>query len=153
MIVVVTDAHIDKRRKTQRLNREIRVKTDLPCQEILETCIRLVRAEKTEPWSGIARKMSTKESDYSWFTGNENPLQFPWYDHEAILLKDPQRPSIGPVEEDEPEGSSFGPSTQGPPGPKPPGPPGPPPHQAQARQDGRSGNSRGRPRAIQGPTL
>jgi ribonuclease HI len=69
--------------------------------------------------------MSLREEDYQWFTGSDNPLQFPWYDHEAITFKDPQRPSTELIADDEPDGPSFGPDADGPPGPKPPGPPGP----------------------------
>jgi hypothetical protein len=69
--------------------------------------------------------MSTRESDYLWFTGNDHDLIFTSYDQETIAFKDPQRPSIGPAAADEPDGPSFGPDASGSGGPTPPKPPGP----------------------------
>jgi hypothetical protein len=71
--------------------------------------------------------MSTKETDYEWFTGTGDPLQFPWYDCEAVTFKDPARSSTAPVidDDDVPEGPSFGPGAGGPPGPQPPSAQGP----------------------------
>jgi hypothetical protein len=44
-------------------------------------------------WDAISRKMSLRPEDYQWFTGMDNPLQFPWYDCEAISFHDPPRAS------------------------------------------------------------
>jgi hypothetical protein len=64
-------------------------------------------------WEGIARKMTlAKVADFEWYTGSSNPLQFPWYDCEAVTFKDPPRSSTAMVDdddEDEPQGPSFGP--------------------------------------------
>jgi hypothetical protein len=89
----------------------------------------MVRDEGKEPWAKVVSKMKIKETEYLWFTGSDDSLVFPWYDHERITLKDPPKSSTEPVEEEDDEsgGPSFGPDVQGPLGPKPPGPSGPKP--------------------------
>jgi hypothetical protein len=47
--------------------------------------------------------MNVRAEDYGWFTGTEDPLQFPWYDCEAISFKDPPRSSTVIVVDDENE--------------------------------------------------
>jgi hypothetical protein len=136
VIVVMTCAHLNNRRKTDRHTQELRVENDQTRQELLGKWIERVRAERTEPWAGVARKMSVKEPDYQWFTGSEDPLVHPWYDHERITFKDPPRSSTEPVEEDEPEAPSFGPGANGPPGPKPLSSSSTPPSDSAAPADG-----------------
>jgi ribonuclease HI len=126
--------HIDEHRKPAWVFRNLRVYHDQSKQELLEMWIAKVRDERFEPWSGIARKMSTRESDYLWFTGNDNDLVTPWYDQETVVVKDPERPSIGPVVTDELDGPSFGPDPPGSGGPTPPRPPGPSPPSASGNQ-------------------
>jgi hypothetical protein len=88
-------------------------------QELLNRWIEHVRRNENQPWPQIARKMSLRADDYEWFTGTDDPLQFPWYDCEAITFKDPPRSSTEPViddEDEEQEGPSFGPGAGGPSG-------------------------------------
>jgi hypothetical protein len=86
VMVKMIYAHIDKHRKTIRRFQNHRVYNDQSRQELLEMWIERARNERVEPWSGIARKISTPESDYHWFTGNDNDLVFPWYDQETIVF-------------------------------------------------------------------
>jgi hypothetical protein len=153
VIVVMTYAHVNNRRKLERTTRELRVENDQSRQDLLEKWVTKVRDEKEEPWSKIARKMSLKEADYQWFTGSDNPLQFPWYDHEAITFKDPQRPSTEPVVEDEPDGPSFGPGANGSPGPKPPGPRGPSPPSGLSGSSGSTTQTDGGPPPFTNSTV
>jgi ribonuclease HI len=74
--------------------------------------------------------MSVRADGYEWFTGTEDPLQFPWYDGEAITFKDHPRASTDIVVDDEdpePEGPLFGPGAGDPSGPQAPTAPGAPP--------------------------
>jgi hypothetical protein len=121
VVVVLTYAHLTSRRKTFRTTRNIRVEEDQSKQDLLNAWISQVRTDGVEPWTKIARKMSTKETAYEWFTGTESPLVFPWYDCDAVTFKYPPRSSTEPVVDDddeEPDRPSFGPGAGGPPGPK-----------------------------------
>jgi hypothetical protein len=57
VIVVMTYAHLNSRRKTDRHTQELRVENDQTRQELLDRWIKKVRDEKAEPWAGVARKM------------------------------------------------------------------------------------------------
>jgi hypothetical protein len=104
VMVVLTYMHLTSRRKTIRTTRHLRVEEDDSKQELLNHWIIQAREDGKDSWPKIARKMSMKEADYEWFTGTEDPLQFPWYDCEAVAFRDPARSSTGPViDDDEPE--------------------------------------------------
>jgi hypothetical protein len=126
-MVHMVHAHINAKLKTGHMTRHMRAETEESRHELLAKWIAKVRSEHEEPWTRRARKMSARESDYLWFTGNENQLQFPWFDQETILFKDPQRPSIGLVGADEPDGPSFGPNAPESQDSLPPAPPSTPP--------------------------
>jgi hypothetical protein len=122
VIVVVTYVHINSRRKLDRHAQTLRVENHQTRQELLDRWIMRVRNEGMEPWFGITRKMKVQETEYEWFTGSDDELVFPWYDHERITFKDPNRPSTEIGEDDEEQkGNSFGPDTGGPSGSKPSG--------------------------------
>jgi ribonuclease HI len=122
--VVVTYVHITPQRKLFRHTLNFRIEEDDDKQVILSKWVELARNE-VNPWPQTARKMSLRADDYNWFTGSEDPLQFPWYDFEAIFFKDPPRSSTTIVEDDEgePNGPSFGPGTGGSPDTQPSGSP------------------------------
>jgi hypothetical protein len=117
VMVVMTYIHMTPQRKLNRKTISFTVEEDDDKQLLLDAWIRLANKAAT-PWPQIARKMSKRAEDYGWFTGTDDPLQFPWYDCEAITIKDPPRSStdIRPadIDDPEPDGPSFGPGADGP---------------------------------------
>jgi ribonuclease HI len=118
-MVVVTYEHLTPQRKLNRKTLSFRVEEYDDTQFILGKWVPLARLE-VHPWDQIARKMSLRAEDYEWHTGTNDPLQFPWYDCEAITFRDPPRAStdIRPADSNDPEpddppfddeGPSFGP--------------------------------------------
>jgi hypothetical protein len=100
----VTYVRLTPQRKEHKKTLRFRMEEDDDKQLVLTRWIDLVKNE-AGPWDAIGRKMSVRAEDYNWNTGMENPLQFPWYDCEAISFHDPPRAStdIRPPDSNDPE--------------------------------------------------
>jgi hypothetical protein len=117
VMLVVTYVHLTPQRKQNRKTFNFRMEEDDDKKAVLDKWIDLAK-NAAGPWDAIGRKMSVRAEDYEWYTGTNDPLQFPWYDCEAISFHDPPRAStdIRPPDSNDPElgGPSFGPDAGGP---------------------------------------
>jgi ribonuclease HI len=133
VMLVVTYVHLTPKRKEHVKTFNFRMEEGDDKQMVLDRWIALAKIE-AGLWDAIGRKMSVRAKDYNWYTGTKDPLQFPWYDCEAISFHGPPRSStdIRPPDSNDPEpgdsvfgsdanGPSFGPGADGSMGPQGPG--------------------------------